>query len=263
MLVSDTFSRLFFKYRLDKREFEALRDLIVSLKDVYRFIGSKHEVIRPNSVLDHVVGLESLILGIFTTCPYDLIGSTSELRDTLLTYAYLHDAGECFGELSVLDSVLDKNSKPCFDKEELEYIFFTTAIDWFKKDPFYDIRDHRQMVHISKAEGTSKYYSCMKPSYISPSLDTLYKASTTDNNPEFKLFKLLDLVEGCEYYINNASDPSRVPEEHKTRYLSYYIDQVRKLINYDVDADVYNYVKSRIIDKAVTTQVRYMNLMGL
>ena len=250
-------------------EKRALGALYLSLKDIYRFKGSKHEISTPNSVYDHAEGLVRLIGEVFKDLPIHL----SEYKVKLLRMAYLHDMGEVFGELSVLDNVLDTKTKGIANKSELEYIFFCEAIRSFISLPNFSNLIHEDRRMLSNIiYGNYEFGSKVKDfkSYnleVSSELLYWYCISANYNTPVphylNKTFKMLDLIEGCQYYIANAQNPEYVPSEHIDRYQKHYTDELGALIaepNYTFEVGT---IKLKVIAIAIKTYRDYLELMGL
>lgn len=262
---------------LTTRESKSLALLIDGLKDVYRFQGSKHAISKPNSVYDHIQGLVSLIDELFKDLPIDY----SPIRIELEKAAYLHDAGEIFGELSVLDSILDTNTSSNLrgeTKDCLERIFFEEAIamglanlgDYFKNlqikrtlmsdaltiggkhkvDP-----NHTLPVLISECTQRNDPKTKVSEAMMSMYDQCTYKTDT------YKLFKPLDLIEGCMYYIKYSNDSEYVPLEHIERYINYFKAEIYKISEHDFYRDDYNLVKIAIVNKATEVFTQYRKKM--
>jgi 5'-deoxynucleotidase YfbR-like HD superfamily hydrolase len=235
--------------------------LIDNLKTVYRFEGSKHQISKPNSVYDHIQGLESIIK--------ELCKDQPDICADLLTVAYLHDAGEIFGELSVLDCVLDKNLG--YDKEDIEYQLFIHAMEILqtegkngvvsilaKRLPITQALRYKDFNRLETliSEGSDRVK-------VSKEVKALYLRATSNDNLLYKLFKPIDLIEGCMYYTANAKDPKKVPVEFVDRYLKYYLSEMGKLNEYKfLDVNI-NMIKFRIINLMVATLAEYQKLMGI
>lgn len=225
-----------FEGTIPDAEVQALKAVIGRLKSVYRFKGSKHEISTPNSVYDHIQGLVRLIDELFKDLPIQ----ASEYRVTLLRMAYMHDAGEVYGELAVLDNVLDPESNSVINKEEQEYLNFCDA--------------------MLGSENSN-------PPELSSKLMDWYKLSTnytcTPKHYLHNTFKLLDLIEGCQYYIVNAKNPEYVPTEHITRYQKYYLGELGKLTSRFSMNNYINELNLKVVDTALKTYKEYLDLMYL
>lgn len=262
-----------FDNTLTAKEAKSLNLLIDGLKDVYRFQGSKHAISKPNSVYDHIQGLVSLIDEIFKDLPIVY----SPIRVELLKAAYLHDAGEIFGELSVLDSILDINTSSNLrgeTKDCLERIFFEEAIamglsnleDYYKNLQIKRIlmRDsltigindsidpnHTLPILISECKQRNDPKTAVSEAIMSMYDQCTYKTDI------YKLFKPLDLIEGCLYYMQYSDHTQAVPIDHIDRYISYFTAEICKISEHDFFKDDYNLVKLVITNKATEVFIQY------
>lgn len=206
-----------------------------ALGNVYRFSGKYTRVSRPNSVQDHILSLYTLIDEVFAGMPpeYDFIRTDMYMRATL------HDAGEILGELNVLEYQVQSKGLSKEDKKECEQIIFEYFLTQAYKcvlhgeneNAFMSLikrvkdsinqctratGDFKRAVHALKA---SSYLYDMVPEIA----DTkkYYEHIENDISYAGKLFKALDLIDGNEYYINNAENPEKVPQELHTRVEGY------------------------------------------
>lgn len=262
---------------LQDDELESLELMLDGLSSVYRFIGSKHEVSKTNSVLDHINGLSDMIEELFDKLPI----AVSPARVDLLRAAYLHDAGEFFGELAVLDNILDTSKTPAVFggelKESIETTLFCQAIG-FLKDQIRNKCSRKEIfIKTEKArEAVADYLSSSKRvgivDYCSPLLSAKYNVSSKllyyylhhTCNPDTKaLFKLLDLAEGCKFYVNNALNPQNVPKEHKDRYIRYYVTEINKLLKHNFIDRNLEIVRLGVLRVATDIFNDYLKLMAI
>jgi hypothetical protein len=212
---------------MDKVQTEAMALIMLSLKDVSRF-GGDHHITVNNSVYDHIQGLIKIIMTEFPE---------GELRQDLLMRAVFHDAGELAGEIDTLSANLEGNGIDKDLKEEFEGLVFKV----FAHFAVLCVLDGKAMRFVNPLalmrkmvaeklgneltlEGLTNYLRLSYKQMVRHSkafrLEQEYDRCVEMKSPVGRIFKVLDLIEGGEFFVNNASDTSTIdpamPEVYDT-----------------------------------------------
>jgi hypothetical protein len=264
------------KNQVSEALYQALSLMLDKLGTVYRFSGKYTRVSTPNSVKDHVVSLYILIDEIFEGMPeeYDFIKLDMYMRATV------HDLGELLGEFGVLETQLLEQGLSESDKKEAERIvfeyFITQAIICVahggNRSTFFTLVDEvsailKEGIYASRDSLTLLRTMCVRVEKYNalPELYDIkkyYKHIIGDISYAGRLFNALDLIDGNEYYINNASSPENVPDSlHRMIHAHCKRTELKLSEAEKHNSKKYDDLTAKVVNRMQDNMIRYQELI--
>lgn len=229
---------------------QTLQLMLDALQDVKRFAGDPC-ILTENTVYDHVMSLVSMI----STLDID-----DELRDDLAMRALIHDMGELCGELTTMNQELSGNSVPKEQKKEYEknifkvFAHFAMLCVHDKKPLRFEgpLRAMRNIIDGPFNEGSvgldtvigylTDSYKNMVRHTSAFVLEDMYDYVMNYDSREGKIFKVLDLIEGNEFFNQHAVGADAIENYIADRYMEKMQAYVEDL----GEGDLENMLKDRL-----------------
>lgn len=230
-------------FKLKLVHHRALKLMLEALQDVKRFSGDSC-VLTENTVYDHIMSLINII---------GELDIDQELRDDLAMRALIHDMGELCGELTTMTDELSGNAIPLEKKRTYEknvfkvFCHFAVLCIHDKKPLRFEgpLRAMRNIIDGPYSEGDVSVdtvidyledsYKNMVRHTAAFTLEDMYEYVMDYDSREGKIFKVLDMIEGNEFYNDHAVGPEQVENYIASRYMEKVSEVIGSLEDGDLE----------------------------
>lgn len=220
--------------------------LLAMMRSVYRFKGDPTIEPESNSVAQHVDGLKKLIDELVPR-------HMSKLSETLRMMAIFHDLGEILGEINTLsDHLVSQGSRDMKIVMENAIAYWAIKSNVSKGDGMIpDVESYRILAqkkgHLAVIEELANEEPVDIPG--AKELLEMYDISIDESTKEWKLFKCLDILEGLEYYLKNATNLDKVPKDLPDKYTAYTEFHINEMVKaWPIElVDIISTVSSRLM----------------